>query len=63
MKIIIGLALAFITWVIMLYVTYVMAVICIYLCQEWNHTMRNLKRELKQGIWDLEWQLKLMKGK
>lgn len=63
MEIILGLALALITWIITLYITYVMAAICVYLCQEWKYTMRNLKRELRQGIWDIEWQLKLMKGK
>ena len=35
----------------------------IFILEEINHTCKNLKREFKQGIWDLEWQLKLMKGK
>lgn len=35
----------------------------IYLCQEINHSVRKFKRELKQAIWDIEWKIKLMKGK
>lgn len=63
MEIIIGLILAMMTWALLFFIMYTIITISIYLCQEIYHTMRNLKRELKQGIWDLEWKLKLMKGK
>lgn len=63
MKIIFGLAIAAFAWAVMLGITYVLAAICIYLCQEWRYEMRKLKRELKQSIWDIEWQLKMRKGK
>ena len=63
MEIIIGLVVAALMWVITLYVTYVIAAICTYIWQELNHTFRNMKRDLKQSIWDLEWQWKLMKGR
>lgn len=63
MEIIIGLIAAALTWVVTLYATYIMAAIYIYVSQEINHTFRNIKRELKQAAWDIEWQLKLMKGK
>ena len=63
MEIILGLVVAALMWAITLYVTYIIAAIYIYICQELNHTWRNMKRDLKQSIWDLEWQWKLMKGR
>ena len=60
MEIIIGLILAALIWLLTLYITYIIACMCIYFCQEVNHTMRNFKRDLRQTWWDLEWQWKLI---
>lgn len=35
----------------------------IYLYYEIIHSVRNFKRELKQFIWDMEWKIKMMKGR
>ena len=35
----------------------------IYLIEEINHTVKGIKREIKQAWWDIEWQIKLRKGR
>jgi hypothetical protein len=63
MEIILGLIIAMLTWALLFFIMYFIASLYIFIRQEIIHTMHNLKRELKQGMWDLEWQWKLMKGK
>ena len=63
MEIILGLIAAMLTWALLFFIMYFVYSLCIFIRQEIIYTMRNLKRELKQGMWDLEWQWKLMKGK
>lgn len=63
MEIILGLIAAMLTWALLFFIMYFIASLYIFIRQEIIHTMRNLKRELKQSMWDLEWQWKLMKGK
>lgn len=63
MEIIIGLIVAMLTWALLFFIMYFIVSMYIFIRQEIIHTMRNLKRVLKQGMWDLEWQWKLMKGK
>ena len=63
MEIILGLIAAMLTWTLLFFIMYFVYSLYIFIRQEIIYSMRNLKRELKQGMWDLEWQWKLMKGK
>lgn len=60
MYIILGLIAAALIWALLLYIMYIIACMCIYFCQEVNHTMRNFKREFRQSLWDMEWQWKMI---
>lgn len=63
MEIILGLIAAMLTWALLFFIMYFIASLYIFIRQEIIHTMRKAKRDIKQSMWDLEWQFKLMKGK
>ena len=44
--------------VITLLIMWVMISAFIFVWQEINHSIKNLKRTIKHGLWDLEWRLK-----
>lgn len=55
MKVIAMIALAVIALVIVVFVAWVAISAIIYIYEEMIHNIRNLKREIKQTWWDLEW--------
>jgi hypothetical protein len=44
--------------IITLLVMWVFISAVVFVWQEMNHNIKNLKRAVKQGLWDLEWKLK-----
>lgn len=44
--------------VITLLVMWVVVSAVVFVWQEMNHNLKNLKRAIKHGWWDLEWRLK-----
>lgn len=34
-----------------------------YIGDEITHTVRNMKRDIKNSLWEIEWKLKLLKGR
>lgn len=43
---------------ITLFIIWVAVSAIVFVWQEINHSMKNLKRTIKHGLWDLEWKLK-----
>jgi hypothetical protein len=41
--------------------TYILIRFCLYVYEEICADIKNAKRRIRQGIWDLEWQWKLWK--
>lgn len=35
----------------------------IYIVEETNHSWKALKRSAREAVWEMEWKLKLMKGR
>ena len=35
----------------------------IYIGEEINHNIKNFKRHVRETMWELEWKLKLLKGR
>lgn len=44
--------------VITLFVMWVMISAFIFVWQEINHSIKNMKRTIKHGLWDLEWKFR-----
>lgn len=43
---------------ILLLIAYVVISALVFIFQELNHSIKNVKRLVKQALWDLEWKLK-----
>lgn len=44
--------------IITLLVMWVVVSAVVFVWQEMNHNLKNLKRTIKHGLWDLEWKFK-----
>lgn len=43
---------------ILLLIAYVVISALVFIFQELNHSIKNIKRVVKHALWDLEWKLK-----
>jgi hypothetical protein len=43
---------------IILFAIWVVVSAVVFVWQEMNHNIKNLKRAVKQGLWDLEWKFR-----